>query len=196
MLLCSLAHTSLASSLINLSPLSTLQLTIFSSPYLLFPFRFFLAELLVWDPCCWRDGDKNKVPCPSPLPFVRRLHSICFLCTHPHKLAPGHCHPNQMKGAHEFVQIDLLISFSTPNQSLTWLVLLLTYPQAAPPPILSNCCFERDAISSNLPWTLSRCRGERGEEGHCWQGCRTKGRASRHHDVWLWPRVEWWWWVS
>jgi hypothetical protein len=69
-------------------------------------------------------------------------------------------------------------------------VLLPIHLRAALPPILSTPRFEIGACPLNFFGNVGyACRG--GECRHR-QGCRTKGRASRHHDVWLRLRVEWW----
>jgi hypothetical protein len=62
-------------------------------------------------------------------------------------------------------------------------VLLLIHLQAALPPILSTPRYKIGAFPLNFVGNVGyACRGG---EGRHRQGCRTKGRASRHHDVWL-----------
>ena len=120
-------------------------------------------------------GRGSKATYPSLVHAAKGRHSISVSSFCLDELCLGHLHPNQ--------RIVLLISSSTPNQPSPSLMLLPIHLRAALPPILSTHCFEIGAFPLNFVVNVGyACRGG---EGRHRQGCRTKGRASRHHDVWL-----------
>ena len=117
----------------------------------------------------------SKATYPSLVHAAKGQHSISVSSFHLNELCLGHLHPNQ--------RIVLLISSSTPNQPSPSLVFLPIHLRAALPPILSTHRFEIGAFPLNFVVNVGYVW--RGGEGCHRQGCRTKGRASRHHDVWL-----------
>ena len=126
-------------------------------------------------PMLWGGGRGSKATYPSIVHAAKVRHSIAVSSFCLDELCLGHLHPNP--------RIVLLISSSTSNQPSPSLVLLPIHLRAALPPILSTHRFEIGAFPLNFVVNVRyACRGVGGRHR---QGCRTKGRASRHHDVWL-----------
>ena len=120
-------------------------------------------------------GRKSKATYPFLVHAAKGRHSISVSSFRLDELRLGHLHPNQ--------RIVLLISSSIPNQPSPSLVLLPIHLRAALPPILSAHHFKIGAFPLNFVVNVGYAY--RGGGGCHRQGCRTKGRASRHHDVWL-----------
>jgi hypothetical protein len=128
-------------------------------------------------------GRVSKATYQSRVHAAKGPHSISVLSFRLGELRLGHLHPIQIKRCCEIVRILPLISSSTANQPSPLLVLLPIHLQAAQPPFLSNHRFEIGPFPLNFVVNVGYTW--RGGEGRHRQGCRTKGRASRHHDVWL-----------
>ena len=121
------------------------------------------------------EGRGSTATYPSLVHAARVQHSIAVSSFHLDELRLGHLDLNPI--------IVVLISSSTSNQPSPSLVLLPIHLRAALPPILSTHRFEIGAFPLNFVVNVGyACRGGGGRHR---QGCRTKGRASRHHDVWM-----------